>query len=64
MQYKNISDENLTVEIALEVKLVSPGETVLTAPKFANSLVESGKLQPQIQKKNRATKKAVTTEEN
>jgi hypothetical protein len=44
MKYTNATDKTLTVPTALGDVSVAPGEAVLTAPKFAQSLVDAGKL--------------------
>ncbi|NJN22891.1 MAG: hypothetical protein HC812_19110 [Leptolyngbya sp. RL_3_1] len=46
MQYRNITDQPLPVKTAVADLTVQPGDTVLTAPRFANALVEAGQLEP------------------
>lgn len=45
MQYRNITEESLSVDTVEGGKLVAPGDVVLTAPAFARPLVEAGKLE-------------------
>ena len=46
MQYKNISENDLTVPTALGDVVVKPKGTVLTAPKHAAFYIKAGVLEP------------------
>lgn len=64
MKYRNVSDKRLTVEAATGSVSVEPQAEVLTSPKFARVLVESGELELVPIPKAKTSKAKVINPEN